>query len=78
MYPQWEIKWQEETQNLENKIQMLCTWFSEMLQSIQTYIMKKNRAWKAHDMWQVKLKALPVKVLFCLDYEIVDNSLLNL
>jgi hypothetical protein len=57
---------------------MLCTWFSEMLQSIQTYIMKKNRAWKAHDMWQVKLKALPVKVLFCLDYEIVDNSLLNL
>ena len=39
---------------------------------------KKNRAWKAHDMWQVKLKVLSVKVLFCLDYEIVDNSLLNL
>lgn len=54
------------------------TWFSEMLWSIQIYIMRKNRAWKAHDMWQVKLKALPVKVLFCLDCETVDNSLLNL
>ena len=40
--------------------------------------MKKNRAWKTHDMWKIKLKALPIKVLFCLDYEIVDNSLLNL